>query len=215
MNHLEQANEALSVHTYPLTLESQTGSDHRIRVHHHEKQSKHPSTVHTSPFTSESGTGIDFKTREHHHVENVGEMSTAVSTVEPGTAEKSTQTSLHDTGTSTTVQLRLYPQRSEECWNRSLHDLRNVDCQAPTTSLPSTYLPPGLAVALAGLPGQVPLGVVRNGVDPVHTNTRRVHHLPRVPSVIESPPHHGEEPFDERSARMSWSPRQLRHSPAG
>ena len=69
-----------------------------------------------TPTGKESRTRIDFTTREHHHEEkwkffqNQAPGAVHAATVEPSIVRKVCRTSLHDTGTSTTVQLRLHKQ---------------------------------------------------------------------------------------------------------
>ena len=101
----------------------------------------------------ESRTRIDFRTREHYHVakwkfcRNQASGTERVTTVEPSITREVCWTSLHDTGTSTTVQLRLHPRPGTAPlhWVRRSHSPvpphRNVSGRASKTPCRSPRSP--------------------------------------------------------------------------
>ena len=79
----------------------------------------------------ESRTRIDFRTREHESPRKQTQYMYSLSN--QALREKSCGHRCMTQGQPTTIG---------ELLERALHDLKNVDCQAPTTAVPSTYLPP-------------------------------------------------------------------------
>ena len=124
------------------------------------REATEASTVHTSPFKSESGQE---STSGHENTitkkmwakcPKPPEDAEHVSTVEPAIAEKSTRTSLHDTGTSITVQLRLH--RDDQRKTGTGHCMISGTSTAKHQPRPCVVLKCRLGLAVAPGPASAP-----------------------------------------------------------